>query len=49
MAFRVLEASRLRALVDGLSLQTLSNRSIMPTDVIERIAAAHVDELARPA
>lgn len=44
-----LEGDRLHALVDGISLQTLSDPTLMPDRAIRSLVAAHVDELARPA
>lgn len=43
-----LEAERLHALIDGLSVQTMYDRSMMAPAAIRRIVAAHLEELARP-
>lgn len=43
------EGRRLHALVDGLSIQTLSDPRLMSNRTIRSVIAAHVDELARPA
>lgn len=44
-----LEAVRLHALVDGLSVQTLSDEPLMPARSVRQVVRAHVRELANPA
>lgn len=45
---RAFEVERLHALIDGLSVQTMYDRSMMPPSAIRRIVSAHLDEMARP-
>lgn len=43
------EAASLHALIDGLSLQTVTDPQLMPAALVERIVAAHIAGLAQPA
>jgi AcrR family transcriptional regulator len=43
------EAARLHALVDGLSLQTMNDARFMPASMIRSVVTQHLTELARPA
>lgn len=43
-----LEAARLHALIDGLSLHTMTNPKVMPPARIREILAAHLADLATP-
>lgn len=42
------ECARLHAFVDGLSLQTLTDPSLMPTAQVRRLVRSHLEDLARP-
>jgi len=44
-----IEAARLHALVDGLSLQTMNDAKFMPPSLIRSVVAHHLTELAHPA
>lgn len=44
-----LEASRLHALVDGMSLETMNDTRLMPTATMRAIFRAHLADLATPA
>jgi DNA-binding transcriptional regulator YbjK len=44
-----IEAVRLHALVDGLSLQTMNDAKFMPPSLIRSVVAQHLTELAHPA
>ena len=41
------EAAALHTLLDGLSLQTVTDPQLMPDELVEQIVAAHVADLAR--
>lgn len=43
-----LEATRLHALIDGLSLQTMNDMKMMPPSRIRSVVTHHLTELARP-
>lgn len=43
-----IEAVRLHALIDGLSLQTMSDEKFMPPSLIRSVVAQHLTELAHP-
>lgn len=45
---RAFEVERLHALIDGLSVQTMYDRWMMPPATIRRIVSDHLDEMARP-
>lgn len=44
-----IEAVRLHALVDGLSLQTMNDAKFMPPSLIRSVVTQHLSELAHPA
>ena len=44
-----IEAVRLHALIDGLSLQTMNDEKFMPPSLIRSVVAHHLTELAHPA
>jgi BetI-type transcriptional repressor, C-terminal len=46
---REFEAERLHALIDGLSVQTMYDRSMMPPKAIRRIVRAHLADMGRAA